>query len=181
METIKEKKLKYYIASEAKAYDLLRQEFPFLEKGDIWLILQIELLINDNVPTDLIFKDLNEESIAEAIRAFYKKNGIALGQVQFPFEPEPLASNINADKNILEKGKIAFKNKIWMIHKNDQDPFPSDPHAHEYSNNLKLCLACGKIYRGKERVNEYRNKDFLKLRGLIENRIPNIKLPKIKE
>ncbi len=37
---------------------------------------------------------------------------------------------------------------MWRIHKNDPDPFPSDPHAHNVESGLKLDLSNGRLWFG---------------------------------
>ncbi len=39
-----------------------------------------------------------------------------------------------------------------MVHKNDADPLPSSPHAHNYEQCLKMHLGTGDLYQRKERV-----------------------------
>lgn len=35
---------------------------------------------------------------------------------------------------------------VWRINKNDVDPFPSNPHAHNVESGLKLDLSNGNLY-----------------------------------
>jgi hypothetical protein len=62
---------------------------------------------------------------------------------------------------------------IWEIHKYDDDPFPSNPHAHNYDSGLKLSLADGGLYRKRMRVGEVGKKKLLMLR----DRLSDIELP----
>src|ERR1700722_8173469 len=41
---------------------------------------------------------------------------------------------------LLTEAKVKFKGEIWSIHKTDADPFPSNPHAHNYERRLKMDL-----------------------------------------
>lgn len=41
--------------------------------------------------------------------------------------------------------------KVWQIHKNDPDPFPSDFHAHNYVDNETLDLYTGFLYKSNTR------------------------------
>lgn len=68
--------------------------------------------------------------------------------------------------NLLIRYKARFKHKglIWVIHKNDADPFPSNPHAHQLENNIKLDLSNGKCYKKKELINTIKKKDLLSIR-----------------
>lgn len=64
----------------------------------------------------------------------------------------------------LEKATIKVNNRKWRIHKNDLDPFPSNPHAHEYENNWKLHLGTGEIFVKKKLKGKLNKKDFQRLR-----------------
>ena len=54
------------------------------------------------------------------------------------------------DFNIETKEIIKYKG-IWEIHKNDKDPFPSNPHAHNKETGEKLNLSTGEIHNIKTR------------------------------
>ncbi len=88
----------------------------------------------------------------------------------------PVIGVVKFDKRIIPYGTdqcigeelVKHKGEIWVIHKNDSDPFPSNPHAHNYSAGLKLHLGNGRLFLGKEYVNKLRKKDFLALRSKIK-------------
>jgi hypothetical protein len=46
----------------------------------------------------------------------------------------------------LDEITIKKDGQIWRIYKNDDDPFPSNPHAHNLESGLKLDLSNGKLY-----------------------------------
>lgn len=62
------------------------------------------------------------------------------------------------------KVRIKSKGLIWVIHKYDADPFPSNPHAHQIDNNIKLDLSNGNCYRMKKYLTTIKKKDLLLLR-----------------
>ena len=70
-------------------------------------------------------------------------------------------------KDLLGQKKVRIKDKglIWVIHKNDKDPFPSCPHAHCLDQNLKLDLGNGHYYRNRNFKGRLKKKDFLDLRA----------------
>ena len=78
-------------------------------------------------------------------------------------------------KNFLIQYKVRIKSKglLWIIHKNDVDSFPSNPHAHQLDNNIKLDLSNGKCYKRKEHMYTIKKKDLLKIREAAANRIEN--------
>lgn len=69
----------------------------------------------------------------------------------------------------LKKKKYKVKGEVWDVHKNDADPFPSSPHAHNYDQNLVMHLGNGKLYRKRDFVGTAKKKEFLLLRSLIDN------------
>lgn len=83
-------------------------------------------------------------------------------------------------KELLVQFKIRIKSKgqIWVIHKYDADPFPSNPHAHDLINNIKLDLSNGKCYRIKEHIYTIKRKDLLLIRKKIQNET-SILLPQL--
>lgn len=84
-------------------------------------------------------------------------------------------------KEYLIQYKVQIKSKglIWIIHKYDADPFPSNPHAHELVNNLKLDLSTGKCYRRKDYKCTLKEKDLISIRNQAIDRI-GIDLPPLK-
>lgn len=62
------------------------------------------------------------------------------------------------------KVKIKTSGKVFRIHKNDVDPFPSSPHAHFLDSNIKVDLSNGKCYQVKKHKFTLKKKEFLDLR-----------------
>jgi len=69
----------------------------------------------------------------------------------------------------LNEETIKFKGEKWIVHKNDADPFPSNPHAHNYEAGLKLHLGNGELYSGTKLVGKISDKDFEKIKKLFKN------------
>jgi hypothetical protein len=68
---------------------------------------------------------------------------------------------------------------IWIIHRNDPDPWPSKPHAHDYEQRQKLDLASGKIFSlpGRNVIEKLRRKDLELLRVDLSRQQPDLELP----
>lgn len=62
------------------------------------------------------------------------------------------------------KVRIKAKGQIWIIHKYDSDPFPSNPHAHDVRNNIKLDLSNGNCFRVRDYIYTIKKKDLLLIR-----------------
>jgi hypothetical protein len=56
--------------------------------------------------------------------------------IEFEISPIPTGT-----KRRLDEVTIKRDGCIWRIHKNDPDPFPSNPHAHNIESDLKLDLS----------------------------------------
>jgi hypothetical protein len=69
-------------------------------------------------------------------------------------------------KEFLMEFKVRIKSKgiVWAIHKNDSDQFPSNPHAHQIDNNIKLDLSNGNCYKVRKYITTIRKKDLLLIR-----------------
>lgn len=69
--------------------------------------------------------------------------------------------------NLYEK-QIKVKGQKWELHKNDDDPFPSNPHAHNYETGLKLDLSNGNLYKKKKLVDSVTRKVLTTIREKFE-------------
>ena len=76
----------------------------------------------------------------------------------------------------IEKARIKENGLIWIIHNSDKDPKPSQPHAHEYSLNIKIHLGTGELFEKGKKVGTLRKKEFLRLKEKIIKK--GISLPK---
>jgi hypothetical protein len=65
---------------------------------------------------------------------------------------------------------------VWRINKNDSDPFPSNPHAHNCESGLKLDLSNGNLYFSAESTGKaVEQKRLLAIRTAAEQK--GVKLP----
>ena len=107
-------------------------------------------------PGDLWDIDVDFEEAKKLLTAFDFNEIINKIEVQSEIIPRDLL--------IQFKVKIKSKGLIWIIHKNDKDPFPSNPHAHELDNNIKLDLSDGKCYKKKQLIYTLKKRDLLIIR-----------------
>ncbi len=125
---------------------------------------------------DLLHRDIDTEEILALV-----------GECDFArLRPETLCE-IRLDESIVPEGvplslteaEVKMKGEIWTIHKYDADPFPSNPHGHNYARALKLHLGNGDLYQNKSRVSCGRmaEKHLLKLRDLVLQKNATIALP----
>ena len=66
-----------------------------------------------------------------------------LAQIEFEESPLPLGVMRRLDEVTVKRDGC-----VWRIHKNDADPFPSNPHAHNLESGLKLDLSTAALYLG---------------------------------
>jgi len=92
------------------------------------------------------------------------------------FKVESNEDIISHDLLMQFKVKIKSKGLIWLIHKNDADPFPSNPHAHQMDSGLKLDLSNGKCYKKTKLVSMIKKKDLIIIRNQASR---NFDLPEL--
>lgn len=73
----------------------------------------------------------------------------------------------------LDERTVKVAGEIWRIHKNDADPFPSNPHAHNLESGLKLHLGTGGLFRKRVLVDHIGPKDL----EAIREKLVGIALP----
>jgi hypothetical protein len=97
---------------------------------------------------------------------------------EIPFEESIMPEDFPL---LLTEAKVKFKGEIWSIHKTDADPFPSNPHAHNYERQLKMDLRNGDLYSRKERraCGQIDRKNLVKLRDLVGQKNATILLPRL--
>lgn len=69
----------------------------------------------------------------------------------------------------------------WEILSYPSDPFPSDPHAHNESEDISMDLATGALYHDRQYVHKLFRKDLAAFRAKISERFPGIALPPLRE
>jgi len=66
-----------------------------------------------------------------------------LCEIEFVESPIPSGTMRRLDEVTIKRDGC-----IWRIHKNDADPFPSNPHAHNVESGLTLDLSNGDLFFG---------------------------------
>ncbi len=74
---------------------------------------------------------------------------------------------------LLTEETVKNSGEVWRIHKNDVDPFPSSPHAHNLETGLKLHLGTGFLYSKRTEKGRISCKDLERIRSKVKK----IKLP----
>ncbi|MFH0894839.1 MAG: hypothetical protein V2A54_10435 [Bacteroidota bacterium] len=172
--TDREKRLNTYLSRAKQAEDILKNKgVLYADSSFIWQILQIEFNCAE-IPTELLFKDLSVLEIVDAVLKQKEKYGQPICEITI--EESILPDCID---DSLIKAHIKFKGEKWVVHKNDKDSFPSNPHAHNFETNTKLHLGNGQIFSSKKKCGQIRKKDLEMLRQEILQRLPSLLLPKL--
>lgn len=157
-----ERKLLSYIQASNHAQAVLSQYRGItISGGDIQSALCEKLGVDAENAVDLIYKGLTSEAIVEHLRAFdfEEYHPEILGEIE-------LAESILPEGTVklLTEQTVKVKGEIWQVHKNDADPFPSIPHAHNYASGLSLHLGTGELFKKRDRVNQLQCKKLLTIR-----------------
>jgi hypothetical protein len=73
----------------------------------------------------------------------------------------------------LTEQTIRCNGETWRVHRNDPDPFPSNPHAHNLESRLRLHLGTGELFDKRRVVEKISRKD------LLDIRLKNFDLPEL--
>jgi len=96
---------------------------------------------------------------------------IFLATIELDISPIP-----DGCRRRLDEVTIKRDGCVWRINKNDADPFPSNPHAHNVESGLKLDLSNGNLYlMGKFTEKTIAQKHLLAIRTQAEQK--GVKLP----
>ncbi len=137
---------------------------PNIEREHIFLALFLILADSNELegPGDLWALDLHYDKAKSLLSTF------DFNEVLMKFE----TSDEIIPRNLLMQYKVLVKSKglIWVVHKNDIDPFPSNPHAHLIDNNIKLDLSNGKCYRKRDFIYSISKKDLLSMRDKLRDK-----------
>lgn len=155
-----------------------------LEKAYFLLKLE-ELLLGIEESENIIFDEgvVSEYLIQQGKIELASSRDLYLYLVNSGIVGKPILEKVVFETSIIPAGTSCFINKkkykvkgeVWVVHKNDVDPFPSSPHAHNYDQNIVMHLGNGNLYRGREYQSQAKRKDFL----LLRSRIKNVELPEL--
>lgn len=124
---------------EEALFILLADKYEFDWRGSLW---DIELTVDE---AKTILKDFNFDTFVQIIES------------EKEILPNKLLLNI--------KVRVKSKGLIWIIHRYDKDPFPSNPHAHQLDNNIKLDLSTGKCYKARKFVHKISENELKDIRN----------------
>lgn len=69
----------------------------------------------------------------------------------------------------------------WELLSHPSDPFPSDPCAHNETEDVSLDLATGALYHDRQFVHKLFRKDLAAFRARVAAKYPDLALPPLRE
>lgn len=139
-----------------------------LDSMEVQIALCEKLNIESLQPVDLLDKKLSSDQMVDMLK-------------DYNFSKPEKIDEVVLDESILPEGTpkllteqtVKVKGEVWVIHKNDADPFPSTPHAHNYDSGISLHLGTGEFFKKRT------SKGFLACKKLnaLRDKIKNHTLP----
>jgi hypothetical protein len=156
----------YVHASSTARYILRHLKGMNLTSMDIQRALCEQLQIDECDAVQLLDKNLSADEIVALLRDFEFSR----------YHPEILAELLLVETllppnvpRLLTGKTVKVKGEVWRIHKNDADPFPSVPHAHNYESGVTLHLGTGELFdRNRKTIGNIGKKPLQTLRAKLE-------------
>lgn len=172
MNDIEQRLIAYNKASNTARSVLSKLHSLELTNNDIQAALTEVYGFSGNLSFDSILNQgLTASKIIEALKHFNFNK----------FYPEVLAEFIVEESllpetmlQLLTEQTVKIKGEVWKVHKYDADPFPSNPHAHNYDSGTVLHLGNGDLFDMQR--NFIRNIGCKKLLN-VRSKLSNIILP----
>lgn len=158
--------------SQKAAYILFYESKVITKWPEIFLALQ-EIDREENI-VQVAKREYDARTIANKIQESDLIGSMRNYLEIIPFEKSIVPESIY---QAIYEEKIKRKGDIWIIHKNDRDPFPSNPHAHNYDVGLKLHLGNGCLFLRSKKVGKIKIKDLLAIR----QKITSVNLPPLEK
>lgn len=168
-----ERKLIAYIEASRHARAVLSQYRAIkITASDIQSALCESFGFDEEEAVALINENLTGQDIVARLRDFNfeKYHPEILGEVELDDSILPPGTF-----KLLTEQTVKVKGEIWQVHKNDADPFPSIPHAHNYASRVSLHLGTGELFKKRKMVDQLQCKKLLAIREKLDK----FELPKL--
>ncbi len=137
--------------------------------GQIIDSLQFQIALTEAIGgkdhADLLKAELSKKRMVELMKDHIFSHTELLGSIE-------LEQSIirHGTQRLLAEKLVKNNNEIWEIHKNDVDPFPSNPHAHNKDSGLKLHLGNGGLYLKWDEVGKINRKELKQIRDKAKSK-----------
>lgn len=160
----------FLAASEQASMELTKLHGVERTPNEIRDALVVVFGVEDQIA--LLDRNLSSTEMIAALHDFSFVKPTLLAEIEF--EETIIPDNVPAR---FTEALVKHRNEIWLVHKYDSDPFPSNPHAHNEANGLKLHLGSGELFRRRECVGKVRRKDLIAIRSKVQGKLPTVMLP----
>ena len=126
-------------------------------------------------PEVLCDRDISEADMIAKLAGHAFDVPRILGEIEAPDLDVP--GGIGRIYAALNKGA----GKQWELLSHPSDPFPSDPHAHNETEDVAMDLATGALYHDRQYIHKLFRKDLVAFRTLIAEKYPEIPLPPLRD
>ena len=126
-------------------------------------------------PEAICRMDLSTEELVRRLEGYAFEAPMILGSVDDPAIEVP--GSIRRVYSALGKAK----GTEWEILRNDRNPFPSNPCAHNEVEDITMDLSGGGLFHDGEFVHRLRRKDLVNFRARISEKYPGLELPPLCE
>lgn len=170
-----ETRLIAFIEAVTKARILIEQfQGRQIDSLDFQSALAEMLGIDKKYPVELIHQELTSEKIVQLLQHHdFGKHHLEV-LTGFTLEESIVPEHL---PKLLTEQTVKVKGEIWQVHKNDADPFPSIPHAHNYESGVSLHLGTGELFKKRDSVGQIKCKKL----KIIRNKLTKFTLPKLDE
>lgn len=138
-----EKQLNFYISEMNSAKAILAQRKGIeLDSMELQIALCEILNIDSHKPLELVERKLSCNSIIDMLKDCTFPDRRKIDELILDDSILP-----DGTPQILTEQTVKVKGEVWIIYKNDKDPFPSSPHAHNYQSGVSLHLGTGEFFK----------------------------------
>lgn len=130
-------------------------------------------------PENICKMGMPTEELIRSLQGYRFEAPRILGEIDDPsFE---IPGSIRRVWSALGRGGVAGaghgSGTEWEILRNDANPFPSNPSAHNEAEHITMDLSTGNLFHDGEFVHRLRKKDLAGFRARISEKHPEIDLP----
>jgi hypothetical protein len=112
----------------------------------------------------LLSLNLTEERIVSSLKS-YNFDRLFPETVEDVLFDSPITPS--GTRRHLAEVTVRSRGEVWRIHKNDADPWPSNPHAHNLDTGQKLHLGTGELFLKRKMVGKITQKSLLSIRSKV--------------
>lgn len=127
----------------------------------------IEVLnLSESPPLVVLDQRLTADAMVELLATFDFRKFHPVVLAEFVAQESLVPPGI---KVLLTEQTVKAGGEVWRVHRNDADPFPSNPHAHNAESGIKMHLGTGELFRRNKSVGKLDCKELLRIRSELKD------------